>query len=203
MKLNNGAKRLVVRPLGTTDWRQARDLEKQRIAELQRRPLDPTGARTFGALSVARATEQHAEARRAQVSSECLGGKRRWLGRLAAFFGDKPLRKVPAADLSLSRMFGGISDERRRRCNTELSSAPCDCHRGNARPAGWLRKECPIGHQGAVRARLAGHDGVYSHVRRKALDGVALALESEAPATMQPRRSSSRSGRALLEFFGK
>jgi hypothetical protein len=34
---------------------------------------------------------------------------------LAAFFGDKPLRKVPPTDLSLSRMFGGISDERRRR----------------------------------------------------------------------------------------
>ena len=28
--------------LGTMDWRQARELEKKRIAELEKRPPDPT-----------------------------------------------------------------------------------------------------------------------------------------------------------------
>ena len=45
-------------PLGTTDWREARDLEKKRLAELLHRPPDPTKrARTFAGLDVAAAVE--------------------------------------------------------------------------------------------------------------------------------------------------
>ena len=56
-------------PLGTTDWRQARELEKKKIAELQNRPTDPTkSARRFSALSVPAAIDQYADERRSQVS---------------------------------------------------------------------------------------------------------------------------------------
>jgi hypothetical protein len=88
-------------PLGTTDWREARELEKTRVAELHRRPADPTKrARAFGALTVAAAVEHYAADRRAQVSPRMV----KWwaeMGRpLAAFFGDKPLRKISPADLA-------------------------------------------------------------------------------------------------------
>jgi len=60
-------------PLGTTDWRQAKDLEKKRIAELQKRPPDPTKrARTFSALPIIAAIDQYAEDRRAQVSDRMI-----------------------------------------------------------------------------------------------------------------------------------
>lgn len=81
-------------PLGTTDWRRARELEKKRIAELQLRPPDPTKrARTFSALTVAQAVEQYANERRSQVSERMVSW---WaeMGRpLSSYFGDKPLRK--------------------------------------------------------------------------------------------------------------
>ena len=55
-------------PLGTTDWREARALEKKRIAELQQRP-DPTKrARKYSNLTVATAIDQYASERRSQVS---------------------------------------------------------------------------------------------------------------------------------------
>src|SRR6516165_4402340 len=61
-------------PLGTTDWRHARELEKTRVAELQKRPPDPMKrARTFSALSVAHAINVYAADRRSQVSSRMVG----------------------------------------------------------------------------------------------------------------------------------
>ena len=87
-------------PLGTTDWRQARDLEKKRIAELQHRPPDPTKrARTFSGLTVAAAVEQYAEDRRGQVSDRMVAWWKEMGRPLAAFFEDKPLRKVSPTDL--------------------------------------------------------------------------------------------------------
>ncbi len=87
-------------PLGTTDWRQARDLEKTRIAELQQRPPDPTRrARHFGALSVAAAIEQYADERRSQVSGRMVAWWKEMGRPLAQFFDDKPLRKIAPADL--------------------------------------------------------------------------------------------------------
>jgi integrase len=88
-------------PLGTTDWRQARELEKKRIAELQQRPPDPTKrARTFSALSVTPAIDQYATDRRSQVSERMVAWWKEMGRPLAAFFGDKPLRKISPADLA-------------------------------------------------------------------------------------------------------
>jgi integrase len=88
-------------PLGTTDWRRAKELEKSRVAELQKRPPDPTKrARKFGGLSVGAAIEAYADERRAQVSSRMLAWWKENGVPLAAFFGDKPLRKIAPADLT-------------------------------------------------------------------------------------------------------
>jgi integrase len=88
-------------PLGTTDWREAREREKTRIAELQRRPPDPTKrARAFGALMVADAIDAYAEERRAQVSPRMVAWWKE-IGRpLGQFFRDKRLRKIAPADLA-------------------------------------------------------------------------------------------------------
>ena len=84
-------------PLGTTDWRQARDLEKKRIAELQQRPPDPTKrAHKFSALSVADAIEQYADERRSQVSERMVAWWKEMGRPLTAFFG----RNAAAQDLT-------------------------------------------------------------------------------------------------------
>jgi hypothetical protein len=81
-------------PLGTTDWRRAKELEKERIAELQKRPPDPTKrAHKFSSLDVAAAVEIYAEDRRSQVSPRMVAWWKEMGVPLAAYFGDKPLRK--------------------------------------------------------------------------------------------------------------
>jgi integrase len=88
-------------PLGTTDWRQARDLEKKRIAELQQRPPDPAKrARKYCALDVKTAMDLYAEERRSQVSPRMVKWWAEMARPLANFFGDKPLRKISASDLA-------------------------------------------------------------------------------------------------------
>lgn len=87
-------------PLGTTDWRRARELEKARIAELQLRPLDPAKrARVFSTLIVAHAVEQYAKERRSQVSERMVSWWREMGRPLSNYFGDKPLRKITSEDL--------------------------------------------------------------------------------------------------------
>jgi hypothetical protein len=88
-------------PLGTTDWREARDLEKKRIAELQQRPPDPTKrARKFSTLTVTAAIDLYADERRSQVSPRMAAWWKEMGRPLAAFFGDKRLRKISPADLT-------------------------------------------------------------------------------------------------------
>lgn len=88
-------------PLGTTDWRQARELEKKRVAELQKRPADPTKrAHKFSGLTIAAAVDQYAEDRRSQVSQRMVTWWKEMGRPLATFFGDKPLRKITPADLA-------------------------------------------------------------------------------------------------------
>ena len=88
-------------PLGTTDWRHARELEKTRVAELQKRPPDPmTQARTFSALTVAHAIDVYAADRRSQVSSRMVAWWKEMGSPLSAFFKDKPLRKISVMDLA-------------------------------------------------------------------------------------------------------
>jgi hypothetical protein len=56
-------------PLHTTDWREAKEREKERLTELSRRPGDPAQrGRSYGAHDVAKAVEAYAKERRAQVS---------------------------------------------------------------------------------------------------------------------------------------
>src|SRR6266487_2229901 len=87
--------------LGTKDWRQARDLEKTRIAELQKRPPDPTNrARKFSALCVKTAINVYADDRRSQVSARMVAWWKEMGRPLAAFFADTPLRKISPADLT-------------------------------------------------------------------------------------------------------
>ena len=88
-------------PLGTTDWREARDLEKKRIAELQQRPPDPTKrARKFSTLTIAAAIDLYADERRSQVSPRMAAWWKEMGRPLAAFFSDKTLRKISPADLT-------------------------------------------------------------------------------------------------------
>jgi hypothetical protein len=47
--------------LHTTDWREAKDREKERPAELARRPADPTQrGRSYGSLDVTKAIDAYA-----------------------------------------------------------------------------------------------------------------------------------------------
>jgi integrase len=87
-------------PLGTTDWRRAKELEKTRLAELQKRPPDPTRrAHQFSTLKLADAIAMYAEDRRAQVSPRMAAWWKENAVPLSKFFGDRPLRKITPADL--------------------------------------------------------------------------------------------------------
>jgi integrase len=109
-------------PLGTTDWREARDLEKKRIAELEKRPPDPTKrARTFSALSIHAAIETYADDRRSQVSARMVVWWKEMGRPLAAFFGDKPLRKISPADLTAYQNARRDQGRAPKTVNSELS----------------------------------------------------------------------------------
>ena len=109
-------------PLGTTDWREAKDLEKKRLAELQKRPPDPTKrAHKFSALSIADAIAVYAGDRRSQVSERTVAWWKENAIPLVAFLGDKPLRKIGASDLTAyqnARIDAGCSP---KSVNGELS----------------------------------------------------------------------------------
>jgi hypothetical protein len=56
-------------PLGTSDWREAKQLERERLEQLQGRATVPTAtSRTYAAMDVVTAITTYAEERRAQVS---------------------------------------------------------------------------------------------------------------------------------------
>jgi hypothetical protein len=82
-------------PLGTPDWREARSLEKRRIAELAKRPPDPSNrGRAFASLNVETAIDEYAAERRAQVSPRTLTYWKENARPLAEFFDETPLRKI-------------------------------------------------------------------------------------------------------------
>ena len=82
-------------PLGTTDWREAQQLQKQRIAQLADRAPDPTRrSQHYGAMPVAAAMVMYSAERRAQVSSRMVAYWHENTRPLAAFFGSMPLRKI-------------------------------------------------------------------------------------------------------------
>jgi integrase len=88
-------------PLGTTDWREAKRLERQRIEQLEGRATVPTAqSLTYAVLDVGTAIATYAEERRAQVSKRMVAY---WLENarpLSAFFKDTKLRHITPAHLA-------------------------------------------------------------------------------------------------------
>jgi hypothetical protein len=82
-------------PLGTSDWREAKRLERERLEQLEGRASVPTAnSRTYAAMDVATAIETYAEERRAQVSKRMAAY---WLENakpLATFFNETRLRQI-------------------------------------------------------------------------------------------------------------
>src|SRR5262245_60652420 len=80
-------------PLGTTDWREAKRLERERVEQLQGRATVPTAtSQTYATMDVATAIASYAEERRSQVSPRMAAY---WLENarpLVAFFKDTKLR---------------------------------------------------------------------------------------------------------------
>ena len=82
-------------PLRTTDWREAKEREKERLAELARRPADPARrGRSYGALEVTKAIEAYSKERRAQVSPRMVAYWTENARPLGEFFGSTTLRKI-------------------------------------------------------------------------------------------------------------
>ena len=87
-------------PLGTTDWRQPAISKKSGSRNCSIvRPTPTKRARTFSGLTVSAAVEQYAEDRRGQVSDRMVAWWKEMGRPLAAFFEDKPLRKISPTDL--------------------------------------------------------------------------------------------------------
>src|SRR5262245_37373459 len=88
-------------PLHTTDRRQAKERERERLAELLRRPLDPAKrGKTFGVLDVQTAITAYASLRRAQVSARMVDYWTENARPLAAFFGSTKLRGITPEDVA-------------------------------------------------------------------------------------------------------
>jgi hypothetical protein len=82
-------------PLYTTDWREAKEREKERLVELSWRPADPARrAQSYGALDVTTAIEAYAKERRSQVSPRIVAYWTENARPLGAFFGTTALRQI-------------------------------------------------------------------------------------------------------------
>src|SRR6266850_2598036 len=87
--------------LGTTDWREAKRLERQRVEQLESKATVPSAkSLTYAAMDVETAITAYADERRAQVSARMVAY---WLENarpLAAFFKDLKLRHITPAHLA-------------------------------------------------------------------------------------------------------
>jgi integrase len=88
-------------PLGTTDWREAKRLERERVEQLESKATVPTAkSLTYAAMDVSTAIKTYAEERRAQVSKRMVAY---WLENrrpLAEFFRDARLRQITPAQIA-------------------------------------------------------------------------------------------------------
>ena len=88
-------------PLDTSDWREAKQLERERVQQIESRGPVPTGnSKAYAALDVASAIEAYARERRAQVSARM---RAYWLENakpLGAFLGRTKLRHITSAHIS-------------------------------------------------------------------------------------------------------
>ena len=109
-------------PLGTTDWREAKRLERQRIEQLEGRATVPTAkSLTYAAMDVSTAIRSYAEERRAQVSKRMVAYWLENMRPLAEFFTDTKLRQitpVQVADYQNARTDAGRAP---KTINGELS----------------------------------------------------------------------------------
>ena len=88
-------------PLGTTDWREAKRLERQRIEQLEGRATVPTAkSLTYAGMDVTAAIRAYAEERRAQVSKRMVAYWLENLRPLSQFFKDAKLRQIAPAQIA-------------------------------------------------------------------------------------------------------
>jgi hypothetical protein len=79
-------------PLGTTDWRHARQLGQKRVAELTKHPTSTKrGGISYGTLDVSSAINAYANERRSQVSPRMVAYWKENGKPLAVFFGNRKL----------------------------------------------------------------------------------------------------------------
>src|SRR5438105_1714270 len=88
-------------PLGTTDWREAKRLERQRIEQLEGKATVPTAkSLTYAAMDVSTAVKTYAEERRAQVSKRMAAYWLENMRPLAEFLKDTKLRQIAPAQIA-------------------------------------------------------------------------------------------------------
>ncbi len=88
-------------PLGTTDWREARRLARERIEQLQSRASVPSGTSlAYAAMDVSTAIAAYIDERRAQVSRRMASYWAENARPLGAYFGTTPLRRITSAQIA-------------------------------------------------------------------------------------------------------
>jgi integrase len=105
--------RSLSRALNTTDKRQAKELEKNRIAEIKQGKNASKTGREFARKPFYEAVKVYLEEREPHVSGRTMQFETERLGPLIKHFGDKPLLRFKAEDVSRyqkSRLEAGISD---------------------------------------------------------------------------------------------
>ena len=109
-------------PLGTTDWREAKRLERQRVEQLETKASVPsTASLTYATMDVATAIATYAKERRAQVSTRMVAY---WLENarpLGAFFKEMKLREIRPALLAVYQNARTDAGRAAKTVNGELS----------------------------------------------------------------------------------
>lgn len=87
--------------LGTSDWRKARQLAKDRTQQLEKRPPDPAKrSKSYGSMDVKAALLAYAAERRAQVSPRMCAYWKEQIPALSGFFKDIKLRGILSIHIS-------------------------------------------------------------------------------------------------------
>ncbi len=114
--------------LGTTDWREAQKLERERVGQLKGRAPNPAKrTKSYGAMDIETATGAYIAERRAQVSTRMVVY---WEGQArpsALFFKTLPLKRLTPAHLSdyqNARVSQGRAAEDNQRRSVSPSPTP-------------------------------------------------------------------------------
>ncbi|MBA3768200.1 MAG: tyrosine-type recombinase/integrase, partial [Acidobacteria bacterium] len=87
--------------LKTTDWKEARRLEKAEIAQLQNRPNPTVQSKAFGGMTITAAVEAYIQQRRAQVSPRMIAYWREGAVALSRHFEDLKLKHFSLAHVAV------------------------------------------------------------------------------------------------------